>query len=548
MAEKERFSSRWGFILSVMGAAIGTGNIWRFPREAAMNGGGAFMIPWFIFLFLWSIPLLMAEFAIGKKTRLGTIGSFKYFTGEKYTWMGAWMAWVNTAIGFYYAVVMGWTIRYCFVASTGQLTPETDTAALWGNFIGNPAEVMFWQAIAMCISAFFVIVGVKKGIEVSNRVLIPTLIIFLVIAALWSLTLPGAIEGLKFLYIPRVEYLYRGETWIRALSHSAWSTSAGMGMGITYAVYISKKEDVSLNSFMSCLGNNCVELISGVAVLCTVFALSASTADGLNVVQTDANGLTFIHLTRLFVKMPFGIFIAAIFFLATSFAALTSMTSGLEATVRNFMDHGWSRKKAVIVVSAASFVLGIPCAFSLQAFNNQDTVWGLALIVSGMFTSFAVVRYGAHDFRTKLINTKWSDLYIGRWYEVVIRYIFPIEFVVVISWWLWQSYAENPDTWWDPSGVGLGAVLLQWCVALAVLYLLNGWFVENVKKVEEQEEVEEDEDVPGLNTTLLNFKLANMVKNALGKLRHRASIAEKELHALDGDKPPIVETADPAKE
>ena len=148
----QQFSSRLGLILTTIGAAVGTGNIWRFPREAAANGGGSFMIGWLLFLFAWSIPLLMAEFAIGKKTRLGTIGAMRDMAGRNFTWLGIWMMWVGTAVGFYYAVVMGWTIRYFWIALSGQMSDASDTTetqALWDNFIGSPFEVIFFQLISL---------------------------------------------------------------------------------------------------------------------------------------------------------------------------------------------------------------------------------------------------------------------------------------------------------------------------------------------------------------------------------------------------------------
>ena len=112
MGQSDEFSSRWGLIFATIGAAIGTGNIWRFPRMVGANGGGTFLIPWLFFLFVWSIPLVIAEFALGKRSRTGTVGTFRIFGGKKLAWMGLWTAWISTAIGFYYAVVAGWCMNY----------------------------------------------------------------------------------------------------------------------------------------------------------------------------------------------------------------------------------------------------------------------------------------------------------------------------------------------------------------------------------------------------------------------------------------------------
>ena len=262
-----------------------------------------------------------SEFAIGKKTRLGTIGSMRDMAGRNWTWMGMWMVWVGVAVGFYYAVVMGWTIRYFWVALSGEIDLATDTEAtmlMWENFIhDSPLEVVMFQLIAVSLSGIIVYGGIR-GIERANTILIPCLVGFLIIAMIYPFILnpSGAATGLRFLFIPQWEYLFKGETWIRALTQSAWSTSAGFGMAITYAVAMKKKEDIALNAFLTGLGNNSVSLIAGVAVLGTIFAMSETTADGLAAVEAGSSGLTFVHLTALFASMPGGRVMGAIFFSA----------------------------------------------------------------------------------------------------------------------------------------------------------------------------------------------------------------------------------------
>ena len=502
----EQFSSRLGLILTTIGAAVGTGNIWRFPREAAANGGGSFMIGWLLFLFAWSIPLLMAEFAIGKKTRLGTVGAMRDMAGRRFTWLGVWMMWVGTAVGFYYAVVMGWTIRYFWIAISGEMSSATDTTetqALWDNFISSPSEVILFQLIAVSFSAFIVYNGIS-GIEKANMILIPCLVAFLVVAMIYPFILnpSGAAMGLRFMFIPQWDYFFKGETWIRALTQSAWSTSAGFGMAITYAVAMRKKEDIGLNAFLTGLGNNSVSLIAGVAVLGTVFALSDSTADGLEAVESGSSGLTFIHLTALFATMgTAGWIIGSIFFLAMSFAALTSMVSTLQACVVNFVDMGWERKEAVKYISVAVALAGIPSAISLEFLDNQDFVWGTGLIVSGLMVAVVVMRFGVSDFRKNLINTKYADVHIGKWWEYIIKYVFPIEFIAVFGFFIYEKLQDDSQSPIDGMGLGVFTIMtmiIQWVIVLSIfIFVVNDKVADATKKgpVSDGNFIDDDDDV-----------------------------------------------------
>ncbi len=494
----EVFSTRWGLIFTALGAAIGTGNIWRFPKETASNGGGAFLIAYVIFLFTWSIPLLIAEFSIGKRTRLGTIGSFKYLAGNKYAWMGAWMIFVSVVINFYYAVVMGWTIKYFTTAASGGLNSNIDTAALWTSYISSPVQVVFFQFIAIAIGFFIVYRGITGGVEKTNKILLPILFFFLIGIAIWALTLPGAFNGLRFLFVPKMEYLGRGETWVRALAQSAWSCSAGMGMAITYAVYMKRREDTALNSFLTGLGDSSASLIAGIAVICTVFGLSASVSQGNEIVAESGTGITFIHLTNLFTTIPAGFVIASIFFLTMAFAALTSLIAGFESATRNFMDHGWTREKSIKFVAMATFLGGLPSAIIFTMVNGmatpafldmQDHVWGLGLILSGLFVAVLVWKYGEDHlsisswwnspdrFRTELVNTRWNDIYVGRWWSFTIKFLFPIQGIVLFIWYFSQTlYSPNVEMWWIAGTTGLGLLLIQWIVVLILFYRFNDWF------------------------------------------------------------------------
>jgi NSS family neurotransmitter:Na+ symporter len=190
VTEKQRFSSRWGTMLVMLGMAVGTGNIWRFPRVAATNGGGSFLFAWAVFLLLWSVPLLMVEFAMGRETRHGPVGAFARLLGRGSAWMGAWVAFTATAIMFYYSVVMGWTIRYLWGALTRGIPMTSPEAALgfWEGFAGSWAAVLT-HGIAMALGVGVVAFGVR-GIEKAARVLIPTLFLLVIVLAIRAVTLP----------------------------------------------------------------------------------------------------------------------------------------------------------------------------------------------------------------------------------------------------------------------------------------------------------------------------------------------------------------------
>ncbi|MFW3147267.1 MAG: sodium-dependent transporter [Thermoplasmatota archaeon] len=476
------FTSRWGLLMAALGAAIGTGNIWRFPKEVANNGGGSFMIPYIIFLFTWSIPILLVEFNLGKKSRKGTMGTFSLFLGKNKVWMGAWLAWISTAIGFYYAVVMGWTIRYALGSMTGSIS-FTDAQGSWEGFLESPLLIVLFQAMAIAISAIIVYRGIEKGVERVNKILIPTLFVLLIISMIRALLLPGAMKGVAYIFTPQSDTLFNGRTWISALAQSAWSCSAGMGMAITYGAYTKRKDETNLNSFLTGLGDTTVALIAGIMIFATVFGLSASMEGAETAVVEGGSGLTFIHLPRLFGEMPGGSFIAVMFFLAMAFAALTSMIATYENAVKNFVDAGWERKKAIRVLTVGMFVLGLPSALIILPvsgtpmpvfLDNQDFVWGLGLVLSGGFIYYLVYRYGITRFRENIINSRYSDIRIGKWFDIILKYVIPLEILGMGGWFIFQTLVDSTGDWWMGGAVGFLILLAQWGLAIGgLIYLSN---------------------------------------------------------------------------
>ncbi len=485
---RDEFASRWGFLAAAIGMAVGTGNIWRFPRMVALYGGGAYILVYTLALFLWSAPLLMSEMAIGRSTRLGPVGGFRDFVGRRSTWMGAWMVAVCMLITFYYAVVTGWCMKYTFLAFQGAFKPGVDTQALWNKFLYSPWQNLFFQFLAIFITGIILYKGIKGGVEKVSKFMVPALFFFLIVAALRAVTLHGANLGLEYIFIPEWSKLKDPATWLQAFTQSAWSTGAGWGLMLTYAVYVKKREDISQNCFIVGFGDQTAALLAAMAVIPTIFALSPDIEAARGVMAGNNTGLTFISLAGLFPQMPGGWAVAPIFFLAMVFAALTSLIAQVEVGIRTLMDFGLSRQKSTILTTGACFILGLPSALIPAFLNNQDWVWGVALLVSGFFTLLAVRRYGADRVRQEIINPS-ADIKMRKWWTVVITYISPVIFIILTGWWFYVAIKDNPKTWWQPFSVATaGTIIFQWGIVLIIVILANNFLAKKTRlKTEEAE-------------------------------------------------------------
>ena len=505
VAEKvDQFSSRWGMLLAMLGMAVGTGNIWRFPRIAATNGGGSFLVAWVVFLLLWSVPLILVEFAMGKSTRHGPIGAFARLAGPRFGWMGAFIAFTATAIMFYYAVVMGWALHYFWAALTGQVPIEALAALDLTTMDAVAAEaaveplLRFWEdfsfsanvlpvhAIGMALAILVVARGVK-GIESATRILIPSLFVLVIVLAIRAVTLPGASAGLNFLFTADLSDLADYRIWLEALTQNAWDTGAGWGLILAYAVYMRKREDTALNAFVLGFGNNSVSLLAGIMVLCTVFAILPGAE--AQIVGAGNEGLTFIWVPALFAKMPGGGAFMTLFFLALTFAAWSSLISMIELATRVLVDSGMKRGRAIALIGTFGFLFGVPSALSQDVFANQDFVWSVGLMVSGLFFAIAVLRYGVTRFREELVNGPGSDIRIGRWWDWAIRLVV-VEATVLIVWWFWQVRTEPLF-----GAFGIGSMLAQWGVVLTFFLLANRWMVRRTRPETARERVPEG-DMP----------------------------------------------------
>ena len=478
------------------------------------NGGGTFLIPWLIFLFVWSIPLVIAEFALGKRSRTGTIGTFRIFGGKSFAWMGLWTAWISTAIGFYYAIVAGWCLNYFRLGFTGGLT-DIDTAEVWNNFLQSGSQVIFFQFLVILITVLAIWKG-AKAIEKVNVIMMTSLFVLLFLAlflSLWMDLEDGSLDGFLFMFTVDASQLGDPKIWINGLSQSAWSCSAGMGMAITYAVYMRKDEDTVLNAFTMGLANNSISIIAGLTVLSAIFAVEA---DPIATVSQGSSAITFLALPSVFAQAPGGAIgswmMMWVFFLALTFAALTSMISTVELCVRNFVDHGYERNRAVGLTASMIFILGLPSAVLWIEFGGdgiafpqflevQDHIWGYGLMFSGLFIAITIWKYGylrwrnaveagegqpgltgylkqgVSAFRDDFINTGDNDMWVGRWWDVIMYIAFPVLFsVLMLSYFI--DLVNNVEDPWNPGNPhGITIIFLFWFVVGALFLLLNKYLV-----------------------------------------------------------------------
>ncbi len=477
MAGRELFSSRGAIILAGLGMAVGTGNLWRFPRIAAQNGGAAFLIPWMIFLVTWSLPLLIAEFGVGRGGRRGPIGAFAALLGRRYAWMGGFIAVTTIMIMFYYSVVTGWTLKYVMVSALDGV--PSDSEGFWTAYSRSVWQPVGFHVVSILVAVAVVSRGIVGGIERANRLLIPMLFMLLLVAVGRAVTLDGADSGLRFLFQPDLTALGNYRIWLEALTQSAWSTGAGWGLILTYAVYVDRKEDVVINSVAIGVGNNVASLLAGMAILPTAFAL-LSTADAEAAMASGNTGLTFIWIPQLFERVPGGTVVLPLFFLALFCAALSSLIAMVELATRVLIDTGVSRVAAVRFVGAGAVVCGIPAATSMAVFENQDWVWGLGLMLSGLFISIAVGRYGRERFRQDLVNAVPGVTRLGPVFGWVVTFGIPAQFAVMFGWWMYQAVAVyDPENWFNPIRMySLGTCLLQWGIALGLLWAFNSRLAE----------------------------------------------------------------------
>ncbi len=365
MSEKRSsFTGKIGFVLAAAGSAVGLGNIWRFPYLAAKYGGGIFLLVYLILAVTFGFALMCAEIALGRKTGQSAINAFTTLN-KKYSFIGVIASVIPAIILPYYSVIGGWVSKYLAVFVSGGAHAAAADGYFEG-FIAKPIEPIGWFLLFIGLTALIVLLGVEKGVEKVSKFMMPVLVVLTIVIAVYSMFMPGAMEGVKYYLTPDFSK-FSATTVLSAMGQLFYSMSLAMGIMITYGSYM--KKDVNLESSVRQIEifDTGVAFLAGLMIIPAVFAFSGGDESALG----KGPGLMFITLPKVFDSMTGGTVIGAVFFLLVLFAALTSSISLMETVVSIVMDKfGWSRKASWLAVFVFSVALGLPSSLGFGVLSD----------------------------------------------------------------------------------------------------------------------------------------------------------------------------------
>jgi len=370
MKEREGFSSKLGFVLAAAGSAVGLGNIWRFPYLTAKYGGGIFLLVYLILVLTFGYSIMTLEIAIGRKTKQSPVGAYSRF-GKRYAWVG----WLTVIIPFlisgYYSVIGGWVLKYLMVY-IHNLAVSAASSSFFTEFTAKPIEPIIYQTVFIALSAIILVAGVKSGVERASKVLMPVLVVLSIAIAVYVLTLPGAVDGVKYILIPDFSN-FGFQTIVGALGQMFYSMSLAMGIMITFGSYLSKGDDIEKSVRNVEIFDTAIAIIATFMIVPAVFALDRSQLN-------QGAGLMFITLPKVFNQIPFGAVVGGAFFVLVAFAALTSYISIQEVLISSVCDlFKMKRVYAVILCVVASCLLGIPASLGFGVWDGV-TFFGYSIL------------------------------------------------------------------------------------------------------------------------------------------------------------------------
>ncbi len=474
---KGEFGSRFGFIMAAIGSAVGLGNIWRFSYVAYENGGGAFLIPYFVALLVIGIPLLILEIGFGLRQRGSAALSYARLN-RKWEWLGWWAPIVSFVLMTYYTVIIGWTLNYV-VYSFGQSWGSDPDAFFYGKHLGLTSGI--WDIgniqLGVLIAVFlvwainFIIIykGVQSGVEKASKIFMPLLFVLMALVTLRGITLPGAMIGVNKFLTPDFSKLADARVWLAAFGQIFFSLSLGFGVMITYASYLPKKSDVVNNAFITGLGNSAFSFMVGLGVFGVLGYMAHSTGLPIENVVTQSIGLAFVAFPQAINLMPgFNTLFSLIFFGALAIAGLSSSISLVEAVVSNMMDKfNMERNKAVFVVCGIGFLGSLIFTtgaglYFLDLIDHFNMQFGAALV--GILECAAI----AWVFKASKLR-QWmnpiSDFGVGRWWDSIVRYVIPFLLGYSV---LSSAITELAEPY---GGYPLSAQIMGWLIAVMLILI-----------------------------------------------------------------------------
>ena len=432
--KRATFGSKIGVILATVGCAVGLGNIWRFPYMLGENGGAAFLLVYISCILFLGIPVMITEFFIGRYSRKNAAGAFKVMApGTKWSVIGYNGVTAAFLILGYYAVVSGWTLEYIVQAFSGSLEGKnaTDFADEFTAFSTGVFRPILWTVVFIALTHIIIVSGVKEGIERASKVMMPMLFLILIALCVRSITLPGASEGLTFLFNPDFSKI-DSSVVLSAMGQAFFSLSIGMGCLITYASYFGKQTNLQTTALQVTILDTLVAVLAGVMIFPAVFSFGIE--------PTTGPELVFITLPNVFEQLPFGNIWSFVFFVLLALAALTSTISLHEvSTAYVHEEYHVSRKKAAIIVSVGVTIVGILCSlsmgllssytlFGLNFFNLLDFVTAKIMLPLGgmMICIFTAKRVDKLLLKEEVTNHGTIRFYFFSTYVFFVKYIAPI--------------------------------------------------------------------------------------------------------------------------
>ena len=443
--KRERWTSRTIFLFAAIGSAVGLGNIWRFPYLAYEYGGGAFLIPYLLALFIIGIPLMILEFAIGQKLQRGAVDAFKTIN-HRLSGIGVGAILAGFIVVIYYAAVIAWSLLF-FVNSFNSPLPWIEDAKGYFfnnvlgisesvNVIGGVSLPLLFALLAVWIMIYL---SVRKGVKSVGKVVLVTMplpIILLAILFIRGITLPGALEGIVYYLKPDFSALFDTEIWLAAISQIFFTLSLGFGIMIAYASFNKETQDVSGDAYITSITNSLISLFAGFVVFSVIGYMATVNSLGIEEVATSGPGLAFVVFPQALALMPLSWFFAILFFLMLFTLGIDSAFSLIEAVNTAIKDRypKVSKNKIAIAVCVVSFILGVifVTGAGLYFLDIVDHfVTNYTLVAIGIFECLAIGWiYGAGKLRSYV--NKVSRFKVGSWWDVSIKYIIPIALLVLL--------------------------------------------------------------------------------------------------------------------